>query len=87
MHMKIMEVTRNKEMLETLDLLGLQGTAKHPGILDVEDAQVNAFFKDPVKPANWQITLWEDLHVPIAATLLVLAILATSCNTMHCQIQ
>ena len=43
MHMKIMEVTRNKEMLETLDLLGLQGTAKHPGILDVEDTQVNAF--------------------------------------------
>ena len=45
MYMKILEVTRNKEMLETLDLLGLQGTAKHPGILDVEDTQVNAFLR------------------------------------------
>ena len=43
MHMKIVEVTRNKEMLETLDLLGLQGTARHPLILDAEDTQVNAF--------------------------------------------
>ena len=45
MHMKIVEVTRNKEMLETLDLLGLQGTARHPLILDVEDTQVNAFLR------------------------------------------
>ena len=28
-------------------------------------------FKDSVKPTNWQITLWEDLQVPTAATLLV----------------
>ena len=90
MYMKVIGVTRNKEMLETLDLLGLQGTARHPGILDAEDTQVNAIFKDSVKPANWQIILWEDLQVPIAATLLVLqiktiAILATSCNTMQIQ--
>ena len=45
MYMKILEVTRNKEMLGALDLLGLQGTVRHPGILDVEDTQVNAFLR------------------------------------------
>ena len=30
-------------MSEIVDLLGLQGTSSHPGILDVEDTLVNAF--------------------------------------------
>ena len=30
-------------MSEIVDLLGLPGTSSHPGVLDTEDTQVNAF--------------------------------------------